>query len=85
MDREAWHAVVHGFAKSQWLTDWVAELNWTKLGLPSLSLINKSEIYGIMCCSCVEVKVKVAQSCLTLGDHMDYVVHGILQTEYWSG
>ena len=31
MDREAWHAVDHGVAKSQtWLRDW-AELNWTEL------------------------------------------------------
>ena len=30
MDREAWHAVVHGVAKSQtWLSDW-NELNWTE-------------------------------------------------------
>ena len=28
---------------------------------------------------CMEVKVKVAQSCLTLCDPMDYTVHGILQ------
>ena len=28
----------------------------------------------------VEVKVTVAQSCLTLCDTMDYTVHGILQT-----
>ena len=29
MDREAWHAAVHGVAKSQaWLNDW-NELNWT--------------------------------------------------------
>ena len=29
MDREAWHAVVHGVSKSQaWLSDWT-ELNWT--------------------------------------------------------
>ena len=29
MDREAWHAVIHGVAKSQiWLSDWI-ELNWT--------------------------------------------------------
>ena len=28
----------------------------------------------------VEVKVTVAQSCLTLYDTMDYTVHGILQT-----
>ena len=28
MDREAWHAVVHGITKSQtWLSDWI-ELNW---------------------------------------------------------
>ena len=26
-----------------------------------------------------KVQVKVAQSCLTLGDPMDYTVHGILQ------
>ena len=30
MDREAWHAVVHGVAKSQtWLNDWT-EPNWTE-------------------------------------------------------
>ena len=30
MDREAWHAAVHGTAKSQtWLSDWT-ELNWTE-------------------------------------------------------
>ena len=30
MDREAWHAIVHGVAKScTWLRDWT-ELNWTE-------------------------------------------------------
>ena len=29
MDREAWHAAVHGVAKSQ--NNWVTELNWTNL------------------------------------------------------
>ena len=31
MDREAWHAAVHGFTKSRtWLSNWT-ELNWTEL------------------------------------------------------
>ena len=31
MDSEAWHAVIHGVAKSPtWLSDWT-ELNWTIL------------------------------------------------------
>ena len=31
MDREAWHAVVHGVSKSWiWLSNWI-ELNWTRL------------------------------------------------------
>ena len=29
MDRKAWHAAIHGVAKSRtWLSDWI-ELNWT--------------------------------------------------------
>ena len=33
------------------------------------------------------VKMKVAQSCLTLGDCMDYTAHGILQARIlvWVG
>ena len=38
MNREAWHAVIHGVAKSQtWLRDWT-ELNWTEGELWSLGL-----------------------------------------------
>ena len=34
MDREAWHATIHGVVKSQTqLSDWT-ELNWTELSLP---------------------------------------------------
>ena len=33
MDREAWHAAIHGVAKSRtWLSDWT-ELNWCKMQL----------------------------------------------------
>ena len=36
MDREAWHAAIHGVAKNQtWLSDWT-ELNWTEMGRPDL-------------------------------------------------
>ena len=39
-DREAWHAAVHGVAKSwTWLTDWT-ELNWTKQEFPWGRLIS---------------------------------------------
>ena len=33
----------------------------------------------------VKVKVKVTQLCPALRDPMDYIVHGVLQAEYWSG
>ena len=32
-----------------------------------------------------KMKVKFTQSCLTLRDSLDCIVHGILQQEYWSG
>ena len=33
MDREAWHAAIHGVTKSQtWLNDWT-ELNWTMVAI----------------------------------------------------
>ena len=40
MDREAWHAVIHGVTKSRtWLSDWT-ELNWSTL--PVKKVIKKS-------------------------------------------
>ena len=60
MDREAWHAAVHGVAKS-WtrLSNWT-ELNWTDC--PSVYLwenicseclpIFKIKLFGISCCCC---------------------------------
>ena len=32
-----------------------------------------------------EMKVQVTQSYPTLGEPMDYTVHGILQARHWSG
>ena len=46
-DRVAWHAVIHGFAKSQiWLSDWT-ELNWHTI--KGFRIVNKTkvEFYGI--------------------------------------
>ena len=38
MDREAWHAAVHGVAKSwTWLSNWT-ELNWTESSVNQLGL-----------------------------------------------
>ena len=45
MDRQAWHAVVHGVAKS-W-TDWATELNWTEL---TGSLCYAPEIITLLIC-----------------------------------
>ena len=55
MDREAWHAAVHGLAKSQtWLSDWT-ELNWTDLPVqvtfPTLHGNQAPEKYLCKACS----------------------------------
>ena len=42
-----------------------------------LLLYNKVNQLCVCVCVCVCEKVKVAQSCPTLYDHMDYTVHGI--------
>ena len=40
MNREAWHAAVHGVAKSwTWLSDWT-ELNWTESNLEVFNYFN---------------------------------------------
>ena len=48
MDREAWHAAIHGVAKSQtWLSDWI-KVNWSyywQYFFFSLSLLIKQELY----------------------------------------
>ena len=70
MDRGPWRATVHGVAKS-WilLSDWT-ELNWTAH--------LKFKVNNVDCWILEKVKMKVAQSCLTLCDPMDYRVHKIL-------
>ena len=44
MDREAWHAAVHGVTKSQ--SNWATELNWTELNWTEL-LSNWTELNAI--------------------------------------
>ena len=46
------------------------------LDLPTFRNVKKINFY---CLSCLNVNVKVTQSCPTLCDLMDYTVHGILQ------
>ena len=44
MDREAWHAAVHGVAKSQTqLSDWT-ELNWVAQVVKNLSTMQETQI-----------------------------------------
>ena len=63
MDREAWHAIVHGIAKSQtWLS------NWTELYLVALPLFSLP--YCSLCCS-------VPWPCPTLCNPMDYSTPGL--------
>ena len=70
MDREAWHAAIHGVTKSRTrLSDWT-ELNWNCLGNAEASLY---------------VHAKSLQLCPTLFNPIDCSlpgssVHGILQT-----
>ena len=56
------------------LSDWT-ELNWVE---EHVKWSKENSLLGKVDGS--KVKVKVAQLCLTLGDPMDYTVHGILQT-----
>ena len=55
MDREAWHAAVHGVAKSRtWLSNWT-ELNWT-------SCINETKLSET-----VIISMTVTAMCYFLG------------------
>ena len=48
MDKEAWHAAVHGIAKCQtWLSDWT-ELNWIRVIEKSqdIKLINRNHLHS---------------------------------------
>ena len=48
MDREAWHAAIHGVAKSQTrLSDWTV-LNWPLLSFPNLLAYQVQHFYSII-------------------------------------
>ena len=44
MDREAWHAAVHGIPKSQrWLSNWTTELNWIDI-VKGFTVVSEAEV-----------------------------------------
>ena len=81
MDRETWHAAVHGVTKSRTrLSEWIA-LSWTEQWMSvAHSAISAIRCNMFICCSyCL-----VAKLFMTLCDPLDYnlpgfSVHGILQ------
>ena len=80
MDREAWHAVIHGVAKSRtWLSDWT-ELNWTEsLPKPMIST-------NVM--TSIEVKLLSRVWLFVTPWTLSYqapLSMGFLRQEYWSG
>ena len=54
-------------------------MRWMKLQPIIQSEVSQQEKYKY------HMKVKVTQSCLTLCDHIDYIVHGILQARILKG
>ena len=55
MDREAWHAAVHGVAKSQtWLSDWT-ELNWAEVDILCTLELNLYSATFELCFPCVSI------------------------------
>ena len=91
MYREAWHAAIHGVAKSQtWLSDWT-ELNWMrilelrwKFWILNVDGTNNGYLYILCCSSLVEKIVKLfkinnvqnAHESQKLSDHVFTTVTG---------
>ena len=68
MDREAWHAVIHGVAKSRtWLSDWT-ELNWI------VHLLWASFIFYFFLQS-MSMKIPVLQKAMTLKEVSLYSIY----------
>ena len=81
MDREAWHAAVHGVTKNQtWLSDWT-ELNWNlHKGTQSIgNNLNQTSVKNDLNLlkSTQTRSFPVAQSCPTLCDPMDWSLPGL--------
>ena len=82
-DKEAWHAAVHGVAKSwTWLSDWTTNIfkdNTVKVGIHMMNVTWWIPGFSFM------LKLKVAQSCLTLGTPRTIQSLEFSRQEYWSG
>ena len=74
MDREAWHAAIHGVAKSRtWLSDWT-ELNWTETNLTLCTWVSSMVLF--------KIRSTITQLCLTCSSETNSPSKA-LHTEYF--
>ena len=99
MDREAWGAVIHGFAKSwTWLSNWT-EVNWTEFVSSSFKFSSRASLVAQLVKdppAIWETRVRtldwedplekqkaIPLQCSGLENSMDCIVHGLAKSWAW--